>query len=158
MRSQALLGRDHVDDPVQPLHRIEIGETVGAGVLSQEPHLRLAHRVVEAGDIAAGGDRVIGAGEGPFEMGHAEAPLSLEGLRAADLVHQVQVDRQRVLAGRHLAHLMDIEDLVVERASRDVPQSRSRAMAAARSGFSSSPKPGASLGRTVPSVTGQVSE
>ena len=92
--------------PCRPLVGLEEPDAVlGAVALERDEHL-LGERVGERPPLRLGRDDVVDGGEGAPREAHPQAHLAQhrEGLRARDLVDQVQADEELRLAARQLAH------------------------------------------------------
>ena len=108
------LGADHVHDPLLSARRLEEPDAVlGAIALERHEHL-LGERIEQRPALRLRRDDVINGGEGAVRKAHRQTHLAQhrEGLRAGDLVDQVQADEELGVAARQLAHAVRVPDLV----------------------------------------------
>ena len=103
--------------------------------LERRQHV-LGHHVLERPPLVARRDDVIDRGDGSLGEPHAPAARSkhVEGLRARDLVHQVQPDEELGLPVRQPAHAVRIPDFLKQGRGHFVMVRRSR-LAARRPGL-----------------------
>ena len=90
------LGSDDVHDALTTGRRVEERQVIGPYVLLDGGEHLLGHTVGIGPRLLVGRNDVVNRGEGPLRIAHAQPALGkhLEGLRARDLVHQVQADEE----------------------------------------------------------------
>src|SRR5581483_636265 len=110
---QAELGADDVDDPLVAGIGAEEPDPELAAVLLDRRHHRLGLAVGERARLRVGRDDVVDGRERPVRKRHAEPGLAdhREGLRARDLVHEVEPDEELRLPRLELAHRVQVPDL-----------------------------------------------
>ncbi len=121
------------------------GDAVLSAVGFQCGQHLLGERIGEGTRLARGGHDVIHRGNGALGVAHtqAEIPQGREGLRAGDLMNQMQADEQLRCASGQLGHLMQIPDLVVEGAGAHVARTSRRDEAKAERAWLNPAGPGA---------------
>jgi hypothetical protein len=96
----AELGADHVHDPLPPVPEAVVGDAELLAVAPQRLELDARELVLDAALEPDRGDVVVGGGEGAVGAadGAAGDPQAVERLRAGDLVDEVEIDEQEVVA------------------------------------------------------------
>ena len=113
----ALLGADHVDDALVRVAHAVVGDAELGGVGGEHLELLGRDRVLDRLVDVLGGHVVVGGGDGEVGPAHAAArqPDAVEGLRAGDLVDEVEIDVEQVGLAGCAAHHVAVPHLLRER-------------------------------------------
>ncbi len=113
---QPELRPDDMHDPLEAAAEVEQLHAELAAVPLDRRHHLFGEGIDEGTGLAVGRDDVIDGGDGPLGVGDRQSAFAehREGLRAGDLVHEMQPDEELRLPARQVANGVEVPDLVEE--------------------------------------------